>query len=361
MTGRLLLLLALGLCLGACGGTLDKRYLDANVAENLVIPPDLAEVEVDSAFELPSAFSGDDPAVRNRIPVLAKVESMHLEHQSGLYWLSVQEPVENLYQLVRNFWEAQGYRLLVDEPVIGIMQTEWIYKMEGSKNEGQTWWERLGATEDLSASQDQYRTRIERDEKNGLSRIYITHRGTEYKHVFEVGDNTLGDASVDWQFRRSEPELEVEMLSRLMVYLGLEKSQVDRQLVNAKLFEPRASLYFDVDEQSPYLIVNDPYHIAWNRVYHQLERLNFEIEAQEFSSGVFTEGYFIVVTETVNSDEDGGFFSSGSGEPEKRKIVLVLSEESHEYTRVEIENMDGDLDQSQEGSDFLKLIYRYLK
>lgn len=359
---RGLLLLVLGYLLAACSGSLDQRYLDASLAQNLVIPPDLTEVELESRFDLPASFSGDDPNERNRIPVLAKVESLQLENQSGLYWLSVQEPVDNLYQLVKDFWAAEGYRLVVDEPVIGVMQTEWVYKQEGNKNKSGSWWQSLTAGKDLSASQDQFRTRIERDEQGKLSRIYIAHRGTEYKHVVDVSKEDVSDEDVDWRFRRSEPELEVEMLSRLMVYLGLEQSQIDRQLVNAKLHKPRATLHFDVDEQSPYLILNDPYHVAWNRVFHQLERLNFEIDAQEFSSGILSEGFFIVNTEIVDSSDDGGgFFSSGSDEPEKRQIVLVLTEETHEYTRVVIENQDGDLDQSKEGNEFLKLIYRHIK
>ena len=355
-------LLALAYLLTACGGSLDKRYLNATLAENLVIPPDLTEVEVESRFELPASFSGDDPSDRNRIPVLAKVNSLQLEHQSGLYWLSVDEPVDNLYQLVKEFWATEGYQLVVDEPVIGVMQTEWVYKEEGNKNKGGSWWETLTSGKDLSASQDQFRTRIERGERGGSNRVYIAHRGTEYKHAVDTREDVGSDEDVDWRFRRSEPELEVEMLSRLMVFLGLEENQVDRQLVNAKLFKPRASLHFDVDEQSPYLILNDPYHIAWNRVHHQLERLNFDIEVKEFSSGILTEGYFIVNTDVITGDEGGGgFFSSSSEEPKRRQMVLVLSEETHEYTRVVIENEDGDFDQSDEGNEFLKLIYRHIR
>ena len=359
---RLGVSLLLAAVLAACGGSLDRRYLDASLGVGLEIPPDLIEAEADSRFQLPSRFSGDDPSVRDKIPVLAKVDSLQLESRSGLYWLSVEEPVANLYQMVKNFWAAEGYRLVIDEPVIGVMQTEWIFKEVGGEKETQSWWEKLLLTKDLSAIQDQFKTRIERDEASGRSRIYIVHRGTEYKHVLETARSAPGSGDDnDWQFRRNEPELEVEMLSRLMVYLGLEQTDVDRQLSSAKLFEPRASLHFDVDEQSPFLILNDAYHIAWNRVYHQLERLNFEIDSKEFSSGFLAEGFFVVNTEVVDSENSGGFFSFGADDPEERKIVLVLSEETHEITRVDIETVDGDYDQSPEGDQFLKLLYRHIK
>ena len=360
---RVFLLMVLMSWLAGCGGALDKRYLEASLAEDLVIPPDLTDVERESRFDLPASFSGDDPTDRTHVPVLAKVDSLQLESQSGLYWLSVAEPVDNLYQLVKNFWAAEGYRLVDDEPVIGVMRTEWVYQEEGNKNKAksESWWQSLIAGEDLSASQNQFKTRIERDERRNLNRVYIIHRGTEYKHVVDSSREDFNDEDLDWQFRLNEPELEIEMLSRLMVYLGLEQSQVDSQVANPKLFKPRATFHFDIDENSPYLLLNDPYHVAWNRVYHQLERLNFEIAAKEFTS-IVTEGYFIVDTDFANNEDDsGGFFSFGSRESEKRQMVLVLSEETHEFTRVEIENREGELEQSEEGRAFLKLIYQQIK
>ena len=348
-----------------CGGSLDQRYLDASVGQSLVIPPDLEESDTQSSFELPSAFAGNDAEDRDRVPVLASVNSMRLENQSGLYWLSVEEPAENLYQLVKSFWATEGYRLIIDEPVIGVMQTEWIYREVGGVKQ-ESWWQSLFSGSDLSASQDQFKTRIERDEENNRSRIYIVHRGTEYVHVLQKGDefNTstaeIGD-EIEWDFRQPEPELEIEMLSRLMVYLGLEKSRVEQHLLSAKLFEPRASMHFDVDEASPYLILHDAYHIAWNRVYHQLERLNFDIDKAEFSEGLLEEGYFIVNTRVAAGEADTGFFSFGSTEAEERQLVLVLYEENHQITRMDIETIDGEYDQSPEGNEFLKLIFQNIK
>ena len=73
---------------------------------------------------------------------MAKVESLRLENQSGLYWLSVEEPVDNLYQVVKNFWASEGYRLVVDEPVIGLMQTEYIYPEVADRLSPKEWEEK---------------------------------------------------------------------------------------------------------------------------------------------------------------------------------------------------------------------------
>lgn len=352
--------------LAACQSNLDLRYLDASVGGKLELPPDLIRSEAESTFELPEVFAGDDETIRNRIPVLANVESLKLEGSEDLYWLSVEEPVDNLYQLVKNFWASEGYFLAIDEPVIGIMQTEWIYKELGSTDDsGATWIEKLFGDRNLSATQDQFKIRIARAE-DGKSRVYVAHRGFEYRHELDSKERSplIDDdgSSDDWQPRRPDPELEVEMLSRMMIYLGMQKSEVEQQVANVKLFQPRAFMQHDSEENSPYLLLKDAYHIAWNRVYHNLERLNFEIKSAEFKTGFVEEGVFIVDIEVKDSEQQGSLFSRGSGtETSKRPILLILSEESHEYTRVNIENAKGDFDTSPEGAEFLALLYQHIK
>ena len=360
-------ILLLAALLAACAGFgSDTRYLDAAVAKDLALPPDLSEAKEESSFELPTGFSGSADSTQDEVPVLASVESLRLEGSGGdVYWLNVDEPADNLYQLVKNFWLSEGYRLAVDEPIIGIMQTEWVLTEQGASKAGLPWYQKLFSTDDLSASQDQFRTRIELDRNEQSSRIYIAHRGTEYVYVLE-GDDAQAQGTDDdnqWRFRQPEPELEVEMLSRLMIYLGLQKAEVEQQVADVKLFSPRASKHIDSSERSPFLIVKDPYQIAWNRVYHQLERMNFEIESAEFESGLLGEGVIRINAQVSEGEKDKGFFSffSTSSEAVKKQIVLVLAEETNELTRVIIETNDGDFDTSPEGAAFLDLLYQKIR
>ncbi|MGD8348230.1 MAG: outer membrane protein assembly factor BamC, partial [Gammaproteobacteria bacterium] len=275
-------------------------------------------------------------------------------------------PVSNLYRLVKSFWASEGYQLVVDEPAIGIMQTEWIYKEEGAERKPDNWFAALFGSSDLSATQDQFRTRIERG-ADGNNRIYITHRGTEYQHVLDskVQDRAQGageEPESDWHVRESDPELEVEMLSRLMIYLGMKQADVDRQVADAGLFEPRAFMQMDSDENSPYLLIKDPYQIAWNRVLHYLEQMNFEVESQEFKSGFSGEGVIFIKTLVKENPDEGGFFSfKSTPETSERRLILVLSEESHDSTRVNIENDKGDPDTTPAGAELLRLLYRRIK
>ena len=360
---RIFVLALLAVLVAACESGYDYRYGDSSVGKSLELPPDLAGVQVESKFELPTAISGDDETAKDKIPVLAKVQSLQLEGSGDLYWLQVEEPVDNLYQLVKNFWASEGYRLNVDEPVIGVMQTEWLYKSEGVTEDRASWFKNLFTSEDLSATQDQYKTRIERSKTNKLNRIYIAHRGTEYKYEFPADGSRKEDINdSEWNFRQPEPELEIEMLARLMIYLGLQQSEVDQQRENVKLFKPRASLLFDSDGGSPFMILHDVYQIAWNRVFHQLERMNFEIINSEFKSGLSDEGVIYVKAPTVEIESSGAFFSFQSQEKEGSvKFTLVFTEETNQSTRLVLEDEEGEFDTSPAGSQFLNLLYQKIK
>jgi outer membrane protein assembly factor BamC len=356
----------LAILVSSCSSGLDRRYLDATLTERLELPPDLIESSDDSSFELPSTITADGELGRGQVPVVARVESLKLESSGDMYWLSVEQPVDDLYRMVRNFWSEEGYQLIVDEPAIGIMQTEWIYKEVGGDQRSDNWFLRIFDSSDLSASQDQFRTRIERG-PGDENRIYIAHRGTEYQHVFDprdTGRNTTGDETEDsqWRFRQPDPELEIEMLSRLMLYLGLRQAEVEAQVADVRLYAPQAFMHLDSEENSPYLIIKSPYQIAWNRILHQLDRLNFEVEKKEFKSGLTEEGVITVKTLMKEESDDGGFFSFFSGsDTQQRRMVLVLSEETHELTRVDIENSAGDFDSSPEAVEFINLLYRQIR
>lgn len=361
-------LLILVLALLACEtSNTGQRYLDVSMGQPLELPPDLARFEAESIFDLPQGFAGDDQTVRDKVPVLAKIDTLQLQGSVDFYWLSVEEPVENLYQQVKNFWALEGYGLVVDEPAIGIMQTEWIYKEEGGQKKDMSWWEMIIMkleSGDYSASQDQFKTRIERDTTGRASnRIYIIHRGTEFVPEIRTGNRKSDDiATGDWYFRRSEPELEIEMLSRLMIFLGLQKTEVDKQLSQTGLFKPRAFLEFDADEKSPYLMLKDPYHIAWNRVHHLLQRMNFEIVVAKFEGSLTADGEIAVDAEIVETAEQTGFFAFGEADKRiTRRFKLVLSEETNELTRVILKDPKGDLDTSPEGAEFLSLLFEQIK
>ncbi len=151
-----------------------------------------------------------------------------------------------------------------------------------------------------------------------------------------------------------------------MLYLGLRQVEVDQQLENIKLFSPRASIHTDYTgdetENETYILVKDEYTRTWNRVLHQLERLNVNVISADTKDGFSNKNVLLVETDIEIEKDVSGFFSfSPKMETVKKRIKLIFSEESHDLTRIDMETDDGKADSSPEGIQFLTLLYQYIK
>lgn len=372
MKSRTLALLVFSaITLVACGGpSADLEYLDSRVMPNLELPPDLTLIKADDSFELPAVFTTSGANTSSGLPVLASVDSIKLQGYGDFYWLSIDEPADNLYQYVKDFWASEGFTLAMDEPAIGIMKTNWIFNEEGGEDPDKSFFAKLFSGDETSQIQDQFRTRIASDAGKAISQVYISHRGTQKSlRIFSQTDKYRqiqfadGGTRDEWKFRVSDPELEVEMLSRLMLYLGLRQLEVDQQLAKMKLFSPRASIHTDFAEDETYILVKDEFTRAWYRTLHQLERLNFEIISADFGSGLTgTKGELLVETDIEVEVDKSGFFSfSPDIEIVKKQIKLVFSEETNEITRIGMETIQGDTENAPEDIEFLTLLYQYIK
>jgi outer membrane protein assembly factor BamC len=326
---RILIAALVVLQLAACSSGSDIKYLDSQTAANLAIPPDLTSVDLNEKFKIPANISSSIGETVNKVPVLAQVEGVRLVGSEDFYWLEIDGKADNLYQTIKNFWASEGFALDIDEPVIGIMQTDWIYKEEGAVDKDQNFFEALFSSKNFSATQDQFRTRIANESNAGVTRVYISHRGTRYEHRLQT-KQTENETPEKWRFRDPEPELEIEMLSRLMVYLGLQQAEVDEQVEGVKLFASRATIHTDNKENETYILVNSVKQRTWNRLLHELDRLDFEVVTANESMGFSGDGVISVKTQYEIEKKSGGFLSffSGSETQMVKKQVIQLKRSS---------------------------------
>ncbi len=126
--------------------------------------------------------------------------------------------------MIKDFWQETGFVVNLESPETGVIETDWA---ENRANIPQDVIRRtLGKVLDglySTAERDKFRTRIEAG-KDGGTEIYISHRG-----MVEVYDSANKDRTV-WQPRPADPELEAEMLRRLMLRFGVEESRAETLL-----------------------------------------------------------------------------------------------------------------------------------
>jgi len=201
----------------------------------LEIPPGLTDVTPAEQLEVPTTDSSkstvtsaetqpvDDLSTPANRPtsVLPLSDQVQLQRQGNSRWLLISAAPETLWPKVKNFWLENGFTLKLQEPKIGIMETEWAENRADIPQDGLR--KIIGKVLDSvysASTRDQFRIRLEHGETAGKTELYLTHKGAE-----EV---TQGDSFV-WQSRPADPELEAEMLNRLMVYLGTSQSSPTHQ------------------------------------------------------------------------------------------------------------------------------------
>src|SRR5207244_12662128 len=144
----------------------------------------------------------------------------------------------------------------------------------------------------------------ERGERPGTAEIFISHRG-----MVEVpttkGAQGGGGLDFQWKLTEPNPELEAEMLQRLLVRLGTPE-QVAQAAVNKPAEVSSAKVETRADGL-PMLAFDDPFDRAWRRVGLPLDRVGFTVVDRDRQKGMYFVRY--VDADGSPSKKDDGWLS----------------------------------------------------
>ena len=294
-------LMALAVILAGCSGSLVESkkidYKSARQLPQLEIPPDLTAPTRDDRYAVPdvaprgiatySAYSSDragQPQTSAAPEVLPPVASMRIERAGSQRWLVVPGTTEQMWAQVKDFWLETGFVLNVEQPQVGVMETDWAE--DRAKIPQDILRGTIGKVLDglySTPERDKFRTRLEPGKDANTVEIYISHRG-----MMEIYPNEARDTTV-WQPRPADPELEAEMLRRLMVRLGADEQRAEALLVAAPSAD-RAALQTAGGGQVS-LTIDESFDRAWRRVGLALDRIGFTVEDRDRSKGIYFVRY----------------------------------------------------------------------
>lgn len=298
--------------------------------------------------------------------VLPQPNGVRVERAGSERWLVVDLPPGVVWPKVRDFWLSQGLLVEMEDPSIGIMETDWAEKR--AQFDGGTlsnFMNKLSTQLYGSTTRDKYRTRLEHGTVPGTTEVYVSHRGAEYVSTGKVTraqDDTGSPESYVWQPRPSDPELEAEMLSRLIITFGVKKEAATTLVAAAVDRPPRARLVRDGDGANV-LDLQDNFSRAWRRTGLALDRVGFTVEDRDRSRGL----YYVRYIDTDRSDltKDESFFGSlkfwGNEEPTTQSEFLVSLVGKQATTQIVILDVDGKREHSQTADRILSLLHEQLK
>lgn len=279
------------------GGKVDYRTSGAQTVK-LDVPPDLSQLpgqtrfgQVEagsvSATSLMQETARRTPGNPSATVAPAEAGDVKLMREGQQRWLVVNLPPEQVWPKVRDFWLETGFELTREQADAGVMETNFSENRAKVPQDGVRKY--LGRVFDVlydTGERDQFRTRVERTASG--TEIYIAHRG-----LVEEYEDPQRKERTTWRPRPSDPQLEAEMLSRLMVKLGASQQAADTARGQAAASAtPAASTGGDnniaaMQPDGTSLRLAADFDTAWRRVGLALDRGGFTVESRDRSRGVY--------------------------------------------------------------------------
>ena len=351
----------------------DTKYKSSKRLPPLEVPPDLSSASINDTLNLPGDttyseyVSGDEPASAYETSgVLPDYTKVRVERSGDKRWLVVRAKPEVVWPKVREFWLAQGFIIERDEPKIGIMETDWAEeRSDVDSGVIRRILSRLSSSLYGSATRDKFRTRLERSPEPATTEIFVSHWGAE-EVVLDEGSRTAmqtgAEAVTVWQPRSADPELEAEMLNRMLVFFGVEEQRADQLLAEDTKRPDRARMVRDSSGTSV-LALQDEFSRAWRRTGLALDRVGFTVEDRDRSRGLY---YVRYVDPDQFEPEEGGFFSKlkfwgdeDSGPEQSEYLIHLIGND--QSTQVIVLNTDGAPESSTTADRILTLLHEQLR
>jgi outer membrane protein assembly factor BamC len=331
---------------------------------NLALPPDLITAQADRRFIVQdgtATMSEYSQAVKKssqmRTNVLTGIPGMKIERDGDKRWLVVDKSAASLYPQIKDFWQENGFLLLIDSPSTGILETDWAENRTKIPQDiiRRTLGKVLDSLYD-SGERDKFRTRLE-VQKPEVTEIYISHKG-----AIEV---PLKDASTTistrWTVRPSDPELEAIFLTRLMERLGMTQEQAKAQITTtaAAPKTPKAKLIEDGAETR--IEMTQSFDRAWRDVGLALDRSNFTVDDRDRSKGI----YFVRYVNPKDLGDSRGWFGRTFGKTDdadkKAKVYRVLVQDrGQNQIVISVQDSDGKPENTATGNQLLTTLDRQL-
>lgn len=372
----LVLIAALG---SGCGGVSGARTIDYRKTKTLPpleIPPDLAATATRPGGSTSSTGSATYSGYAGRQEsrpvgsetVLPKNADVKLAREDQARFVIVNAEPAVVWSEMHDFLDRNGLSIAKENARAGLIETDWAenYALVGATSDSKLakWFKSLFSV----GVRDKYRVRLERGIESGTTEVYLTHSGMQELAVDDT--DFVSGAKAGWKPRPRDPELEAEMLHRLVAYLGGERTT---DTVTAKVSGGAGASNGTPTESSPpasakltrngdgaaLLTLEDSLERAWRRVGLSLDRIGFTVEDRDRSKGI----YYVRYIDPDNKAEKKGFFARlfSSSEPPPSNQYQVQIRSADNGTNVAVLDKQGEPEASKTGERILSLLYEQLK
>ena len=161
---------------------------------------------------------------------------------------------------------------------------------------------------------------------------------------------------------RWDPELEAEMLSRMVIFFGVGEERARRMVATSADRPDRAEMLRD-SEGATVLSVQEDFSRAWRRTGLALDRVGFTVEDRDRSRGLYFVRY---VDPDKDLQTDEGWFSGFNifGDDERdpdQDAYLISLIAAQQATRIVVLNKQGERERTATADRILGLLHDQLR
>ena len=303
----------------------DASHIDYGAAAakipTLDLPPDLTTPLGDPRFKMPegdagtATFSNYSNSSKTRsagaVGILPDIPGVRLKHNGTQRWLVINDRAENVWPIVKTFWQQSGLEIRKQDRTAGVMETGWyeikalMPKYDYSNNNESP----LDDDTYVAGERDQYTTRLERGQDGASTEVYITQRG-----MVEIFSTDRKIAK--WQTNGNDPEKEAIMLQRMMVrFGGSEQRALDELAENQSSAAassvatvatvaasavaaagpatisapelPGSAVLREISDGSTIIVMNDTFDRSWRKVGLAIENAGLGVEDKDREKGIY--------------------------------------------------------------------------
>ena len=299
------------------------NYQADEKVNSLVIPPNLTEPSLQGAFIEVIDASND-------IVIIKESQNVRIMRDKYRRWLLIDKPTNEVWTLAKDFFRSYNFKIEKENQKIGIFETEYL-EIETRVPDKSLGAIRAALSKALQTQYglpiaDKYRIRIEPTENPNKSEIYLT--------LSSIGEVVIGEKTV-WQPRKKDVELEIEMLLKLMIFLGDDRAEsISKIQSNLVLSETVASV-LNSDSGYSTLVLPFDKKQSWKLLGWALDELSIDIEDRDPLEGSYLIKFipkkgFLSELLSTDSEQIYQLVLKEVGSSQTNVIFVDLSEENEQ-------------------------------
>lgn len=322
------------------------NYKQSRVTNSLEIPPDLTQSSLDDSLQVPELKGIDNATLAtyqnerqsgSKAQLAKTLKNIHSDGTST--WIEISAPPDVVFANAKRFWQDNGLPLQRVDEALGIMETDWLEAsndMPAGSALGSLLSGLLNVVRD-DGKRDKFRTRIDYD--GTVTKVYLTHYGATEEQLNDLGKvkksvgNDKDAVTYAWVADDRNPELEIEMLRRLNLYLhsrGKTTANTSETASTAGQAPANSTAisFTHLSDGTPVLVIGGNFERAWTLTGIAIDRAGYDLTKQDRSNGTYhfnkvttSKSGFIFKTSTQTTEA----FTLGLSDQGDKQIVVVRS------------------------------------